>query len=89
MNACFWWVLSSVLLWSWFFGAVAGVWNLGGFWWGLGFGTLLGPEESGPLPRPGGLRREVGSAGGVGWLFCASFPGWCRVVLVGVGGWGV
>ena len=58
-----------------------GVWNLGGGRWGLGFGTLLGPEESGPWPRCGGvglfflcLLSLVGARGGVG---------------SGVGGWGV
>ena len=38
------------------------MWNVGGGWWGggsfgvlVGFGTLLGPEESGPWPCCGGV----------------------------------
>jgi hypothetical protein len=69
-------------------------------WWsvGSGFGTLLGPEESGPFVSPAGPGRgcwllAVGCGvgwWGWGWLFCASFP-WSSAVCgrVGVGGWGV
>jgi hypothetical protein len=48
-------------------------------WWsvGSGFGTLLGPEESGPFVSPAGPGRGC-------WLLAVGCWLWCRVVGVGL-----
>ena len=63
-------------------GGGCGTWGCGG--WVVGFGTLLGPEESGPQIAPGGFLLGVG-------FVCSvppSLPVGC-VLVGGVGGWGV